>query len=161
MEAKFMVKINAGNDRCGNPRRGWIAYSDGGVVIEFFDEGHGGLGSVPPHLSKMANDAPLIMVTVSEYREMKKFSPGAIRVKDLANVLREVKREVEWKSQEDGLCDVRLRWYRGEWEVKFGISDYDTDHRGYWSSGYLARGSNCHEIAMGLVGELLNGVWAY
>jgi hypothetical protein len=36
------VKINAGNDRNGNPRRGWHVYSTTGDYRGFVDEGYSG-----------------------------------------------------------------------------------------------------------------------
>ena len=38
----FAVKINAGNDRNGNPRRGWLVYTRDGVSLGFADEGYSG-----------------------------------------------------------------------------------------------------------------------
>lgn len=38
-------------------------------------------------------------------------------------------------------CDVRLQVYEdGAWALRTGASDYDQDHRGFWSSGALPRG---------------------
>lgn len=36
----------------------------------------------------------------------------------------------------DGDCDVRLQVYDdgGTWAVRYGSSDYDQDHRGYWGA---------------------------
>lgn len=40
------IKINAGNDRNGNPRRGWIIADDNGSFINFVDEGFSGTGAL-------------------------------------------------------------------------------------------------------------------
>jgi hypothetical protein len=37
------IKINAGNDKNGNPRRGWIITDDNGSFINFVDEGYSGV----------------------------------------------------------------------------------------------------------------------
>jgi len=35
----------------------------------------------------------------------------------------------------EGECDVRLQvWDDGQWCIRFGLSDYDPDHRGYWGA---------------------------
>jgi hypothetical protein len=36
------IKIEAGNDRNGNPRRGWIIADDNGSFINFINEGYSG-----------------------------------------------------------------------------------------------------------------------
>ena len=38
----FAVKINAGNDGNGNPRRGWQVFTRDGDYLGFVDEGYGG-----------------------------------------------------------------------------------------------------------------------
>jgi len=38
----YAVKINAGNDRNGNPRRGWLCYDIHGGYHFFVDEGYEG-----------------------------------------------------------------------------------------------------------------------
>lgn len=41
----------------------------------------------------------------------------------------------------DSDCDVRLQVYPdGAWAVRFGLSDYDLDHRGYWGSSGVPGG---------------------
>jgi hypothetical protein len=35
----------------------------------------------------------------------------------------------------EGECDVRLQVYEdGQWAVRWGASDYDTDHNGFWGA---------------------------
>lgn len=50
-------------------------------------------------------------------------------VADVAAALAAVKRTI------DAACDVRLQVYEdGAWAVRYGLSDYDQDHRGYWGA---------------------------
>jgi hypothetical protein len=48
---------------------------------------------------------------------------------NVARALRGISDNVE------GDCDVRLQVYEdGEWAVRWGASDYDQDHRGFWGA---------------------------
>lgn len=61
-----------------------------------------------------------------------------------------------WTSEEgDNTCiDVRLQVMSdGSWAVRWGDSQYDLDHRGYWGSGYLTADTNCQELAYELIEE--------
>jgi hypothetical protein len=50
-------------------------------------------------------------------------------IRTVASALRAVNRDAEDE------CDVRLQVYPdGDWAVRFGPSDYDQDHRGYWGA---------------------------
>lgn len=50
-------------------------------------------------------------------------------IESVATELRGINANVE------GECDVRLQvWPDGEWAVRWGPSDYDQDHRGYWGA---------------------------
>lgn len=41
----------------------------------------------------------------------------------------------------DDECDVRLQVYPdGSWAVRFGSSDYDQDHHGYWGASCVPGG---------------------
>lgn len=71
------VKINAGNDRNGNPRRGWIILStdDNGYpgIVDFCDEGYEGSAAVTGKgYSRKLADAPELAVTPGEYRDLMK-----------------------------------------------------------------------------------------
>ena len=75
-------------------------------------------------------------------------------IKNVAANLRDINANVE------GECDVRLQVYpNGEWAVRFGLSDYDQDHRGFWGAscvpGVNERGTvqrfNSLDIARDLV----------
>lgn len=38
----------------------------------------------------------------------------------------------------DGECDVRLQVYEdGDWAIRYGLSDYDQDHQGYWGASSI------------------------
>jgi hypothetical protein len=53
-------------------------------------------------------------------------------IKDVADELRLINCNVE------GECDVRLQVYEdGLWVVRYGASDYDQDHRGFWGASCL------------------------
>lgn len=41
-------------------------------------------------------------------------------------------------SEDFSGLDVRLVFHEGNWEVKTGDSQYDTDHRGFWGYGSLS-----------------------
>lgn len=53
-------------------------------------------------------------------------------VKEVSQALRNLNANVE------GECDVRLQVYpdesRATWALRWGSSDYDRDHRGYWGA---------------------------
>ena len=61
-------------------------------------------------------------------------------------------------GQDDGYIDVRLRVFEGDWEVKFGDSQYDTDHRGDWGYSAICEDSDLEEIAQELIDEVLDNV---
>jgi len=53
-------------------------------------------------------------------------------VEDVAAVLLRVKRAI------DDACDVRLQVYEdGQWAIRFGLADYDQDHRGFWGASSI------------------------
>lgn len=52
---------------------------------------------------------------------------------DVAAVLSKIKRII------DAECDVRLQVYEdGTWAVRYGLSDYDQDHRGFWGAASIS-----------------------
>ena len=62
------IKINAGHDRNGNPRRGWLVYTREGNYLGFIDEGYGGrraLTSLFPNAVELAH----IPLQPKTYRE--------------------------------------------------------------------------------------------
>jgi len=68
------VKINAGNNTYGNPRRGWVILNTAEgytSVVDFCDEGYLGSAAVTDKgYARSLADAPEFMVPVSEYRQM-------------------------------------------------------------------------------------------
>lgn len=61
------------------------------------------------------------------------------KIDDVAAELRSINKSYD--ADEDGI-DVRLQVYPdGDWAVRWGLSDYDQDHRGYWGSSSVP-GSN-------------------
>lgn len=73
------IKINAGHDTNGNPRRGWaITSCRSGELVDFVDEGYTGTSSLRrayPH----AAEATEFKVTPGQYRYMKnEFKKGRL-----------------------------------------------------------------------------------
>jgi hypothetical protein len=67
----YAVKINAGNDNNGNPRRGWLCYNAHGEYYGFVDEGyvgHRALTEVFPNVVELCT----IPTTPGTYRDAKK-----------------------------------------------------------------------------------------
>lgn len=61
-----------------------------------------------------------------------------------------------WGDEEDdNTCiDVRLQVMdNGSWYLHTGDPQFDTDHRGYWGSGYLTADTDCRELAYELIEE--------
>jgi len=43
----MLIRVNAGNDRNGNPRRGWVVVAESdGMYLGFVDHGYAGWGNV-------------------------------------------------------------------------------------------------------------------
>lgn len=51
-------------------------------------------------------------------------------------------------------CDVRLNIQGDGWNVLWGPSDYDSDHRGFWGCSCLDRKSNAREVAKDLIEQV-------
>lgn len=74
-------------------------------------------------------------------------------IEAVAEALRDVNANVE------GECDVRLQVYEdGQWAIRYGLSDYDSDHRGFWGASSIpgavkgrARRFDSREIARELI----------
>lgn len=61
-------------------------------------------------------------------------------ISDVAAALREVNDETR-RMNGKGDCDVRLQIYPdGGWAVRWGLSDYDQDHRGFWGASSVPGG---------------------
>lgn len=65
------MKINAGHDRNGNPRRGWLVYTSSGEYRGFVDEGYGGRKALTS-LFPNAVDLGTIPTTPGAYRDAKR-----------------------------------------------------------------------------------------
>lgn len=58
-------------------------------------------------------------------------------IQSIAAGLRELHRD--FLDEENNEMDVRLQVYPdGSWALRYGSSDYDQDHRGYWGAGSIA-----------------------
>lgn len=69
------IAINAGNDKNGNPRRGWIIADDSGNFVDFVDEGYDGRGALrtSPYSLIIATQQTLD-VAPSVYRDLRRQS---------------------------------------------------------------------------------------
>lgn len=77
-----LVKLNAGHDPNGNPRRGWAVYEQGNICA-FFNEGYYGYMAVPERyeLRKMAiANCPEINVACKEFNRIKREGCAAMEV---------------------------------------------------------------------------------
>jgi hypothetical protein len=72
------IHINAGRDRNGNPKRGWIIANSDGEFIDFVDEGFGGTGALRTSAFSQAKPTPTIDVVPSVYRDAMKQAYGAL-----------------------------------------------------------------------------------
>jgi len=78
-------------------------------------------------------------------------------IKAVAADLRDINANVQ------GECDVRLQVYSdGMWAIRYGPTDYDQDHRGFWGAscipGVNARGTVQRFDSVGLARELIEQV---
>jgi hypothetical protein len=63
-------------------------------------------------------------------------------VKDVAREIRALAKEVARYGAFEGgePPELRLQVYPdGTWALRWGLSDYDLDHRGFWGAAYLPR----------------------
>ena len=70
------VYVNAGNDRNGNARRGWIEYQDG-CQIEFYPEDCIGHYALPPE-GRPIRSVTALQITITNYRELLSLSRSGI-----------------------------------------------------------------------------------
>ena len=61
--------IDAGNDRNGNPRRGWFIYSRSGDYLGFVDEGYSGWGALRRHFPNAIELANRFPTTPRAYKD--------------------------------------------------------------------------------------------
>lgn len=83
---------------------------------------------------------------------VKKASPeGWPTADEIASDLKHVAADLA--DDEEG-TDVRLRVQAdGDWELKVGLSDYDTDHRGYWGASSISSDSDVKAVAADLLDQ--------
>jgi hypothetical protein len=79
------------------------------------------------------------------------------KIDDVAAELRDInKYDLEPEDADEGI-DVRLQVYPdGQWAVRWGLSDYDQDHRGYWGASSVPgnnRRFNSKDIARDLIDQ--------
>jgi len=71
---QMAVKVNAGHDTNGNPRRGWATINTrNGNMIDFVDEGYRGNSALTKDCPQCV-EGPEFAVTPGEYRQLKKFA---------------------------------------------------------------------------------------
>ena len=68
----MLVKINAGHNTNGNPRRAWVQFGEYGEIINAWDEGYSGYAAVPEEYREEARKAPQIITIPAYYREVLK-----------------------------------------------------------------------------------------
>lgn len=75
------IKINALNDRNGNPRRGWVILNTAEgytAVVDFCDEGYNGTAAVTEKgYPRSLADAPEFIVPAAEYRQLLRLAETA------------------------------------------------------------------------------------
>ena len=72
----------------------------------------------------------------------------------------EVSRALDAVSRSvDGECDVRLQVYPdGQWAIRWGLSDYDQDHRGYWGASIVDSETSNLLIAQDLLDQVAEDI---
>lgn len=79
-------------------------------------------------------------------------------INEVAAELRAINKNTDPEPDgDDGGVDVRLQVYPdGQWAVRWGSSDYDQDHRGYWGSSSVPGGNrrfDSKDIARDLIDQ--------
>ena len=64
------VYVNAGNDRNGNPRRGWIIV-EGGLHRAFVDEGYVGAAALRERYPALEAHGPALIITPGQWRHLR------------------------------------------------------------------------------------------
>lgn len=67
-KAIAMIRLDAGHDSNGNPRRMFVALGTNSDILGAWDEGYDGFQAVPLAYRKLAGDAPTFATTPGEYR---------------------------------------------------------------------------------------------
>jgi hypothetical protein len=68
-----LIRLNAGNDRDGNPRRIYAELA-AGQVSRAWDEGYDGPHAVPVELRHAAANCATLSITVAQYRALLKLA---------------------------------------------------------------------------------------
>ncbi len=79
-------------------------------------------------------------------------------IKAVRQQLFRIQRTVEFDDKEPW-CDVRLQVYPdGAWYVRFGPSDYDQDHRGWWGASSIGKRGGCESVARDLIEQVRDSI---
>jgi hypothetical protein len=65
-----IIRLNAGNDTNGNPRRVYVAFDVDCNIAGAWDEGYSGHNAVPVELRPMARQAVTLATTSKERKEL-------------------------------------------------------------------------------------------
>ena len=68
----MLVRVVTQNDSNGNPRRGWIQFSDCGDMTQFIDEGYKGRSMISDLIQIGEMDTLALNITPKEYNRLKK-----------------------------------------------------------------------------------------
>lgn len=63
----------------------------------------------------------------------------------------------DYEDNQDGGVEVRIRFFDGDVDFYWGDSQFDTDHRGVWASGYVSTDldtKGLDELAEQMIDEL-------
>lgn len=70
MTISYILHLFRNNDTNGNPMRAYVAYNGNGSIIEVWEEGYRGISAVPEEYLTLAEKAPSIQVTPTQYRKV-------------------------------------------------------------------------------------------
>lgn len=66
------IRLNAGNDRNGNPRRCYVILDGNNDIIKVIDEGYTGYAAIKDYPDINPSNVPTIATSASEYRDLLK-----------------------------------------------------------------------------------------
>lgn len=149
------AKVNAGNDRSGNPRRGWIIYHAGPqdeftTTLGFVDEGYAGRSALREQApGAIELGAPTFAIPVREYQKLVRMGPPAssnpLTIEQHQNAQyrsRELARQAE-----EGLRRHKKRGAEfGRFTGPGARYDMELDERAY-DSGYYQGATRAHAEA--------------
>ena len=75
MKKHIAIRVNAGNDRNGNPRRGWLVVDYDGFTRDFIDEGYSGDSELKEKYGISSGGlgcTEALRIALGEYRDLKK-----------------------------------------------------------------------------------------